>query len=55
MTIARDSNRTAHLEKRGCQVLRVWNSDVLENVGGVVALIQHALLKRRSDAGNPPP
>ncbi len=34
-----DSNRQAFLESQGLTVLRFWNSDVLDNVHGVLELI----------------
>jgi very-short-patch-repair endonuclease len=34
-----DSERTAFLTSRGYRVLRFWNSDVLENLDGVVEII----------------
>ena len=34
--VARDARRTAFLEQRGWRVLRIWNSDVYENLPGVL-------------------
>ncbi len=44
--LAYDRERTAHLERFGIQVLRFTNSEVAENIEGVVAAIQDALQKR---------
>ena len=38
-----DARRTAHLERQGYRVLRFWNNDVVENVDGVVAVIESVL------------
>ncbi|KRC81499.1 endonuclease domain-containing protein [Sphingomonas sp. Root241] len=38
-----DRERTRFLQDRGYRVLRFWNNDVLENLGGVVAVIISAL------------
>lgn len=38
-----DSERTAWLESRGFRVLRFWNSEVEENMDGVLARILEAL------------
>lgn len=43
-----DERRTRFLESRGYRVLRFWNNDVLENVGGVLSVIQAALEDRPS-------
>jgi Protein of unknown function (DUF559) len=37
-----DAERTAFLNSRGYTVLRFWNSDVLENRGGVIEIIASA-------------
>jgi very-short-patch-repair endonuclease len=39
----RDKKRDAWLKGRGFEVLRFWNSDVLKNTEGVLALILEAL------------
>lgn len=43
-----DERRTRFLESRGYRVLRFWNNDVLENVGGVLSVIQASLEDRPS-------
>ena len=41
-----DIARTTLLKTEGYRVLRVWNSDVFENIDGVVSTIELELLKR---------
>ena len=41
---ADDARRTRFLQMRGYQVLRFWNSDVLENIIGVIAAIEAKLV-----------
>jgi very-short-patch-repair endonuclease len=43
-----DERRTKFLASRGYRVLRFWNNDVLENVEGVLTVIQEALTNRPS-------
>ena len=43
-----DTNRTTFLEQRGYRVIRFWNHDVLENIEGVMTLIEEALKVRPS-------
>jgi very-short-patch-repair endonuclease len=38
-----DAQRTKRLEAEGYQILRFWNSDVLQNIEGVKAEIWRAL------------
>jgi very-short-patch-repair endonuclease len=38
-----DAERTAFLESKGYQVLRFWNSDVINNLNGIVIIILQAL------------
>ena len=38
-----DQERTAFLQSKGYRVLRFWNNEVLEDLNGVVAVIQMAL------------
>ena len=38
-----DQERTKYLESQGYKVIRFWNSDVLNNVDGVILAILHAL------------
>ncbi len=39
--IARDEDRSGRLEAEGFRVLRFWNSDVFENIEGVVDIVRH--------------
>ena len=48
MRTAQDAARTEFLVSRGYRVLRFWNNDVLENVEGVLAVIEGALRDRPS-------
>jgi very-short-patch-repair endonuclease len=41
--LAHDERRTAFLEAEGYQVLRFWNSDVDQNLDGVLASIAEAI------------
>ncbi len=43
-----DQGRTAYLQRHGYRVLRFWNNDVLENVEGVLSMIEEALRNRPS-------
>lgn len=43
LNLRQDDNRTAFLEQHGYRVMRFWNNDVLENVEGVVSVIEEAL------------
>jgi very-short-patch-repair endonuclease len=45
-----DERRTRLLASRGYRVLRFWNNDVLENVEGVLEVIQEELKNRPSPA-----
>ncbi|MCF2525562.1 DUF559 domain-containing protein [Bradyrhizobium sp. G127] len=38
-----DTNRTQQIENRGYRVLRFWNHEVLDNIDGVLAVIQNAV------------
>ncbi len=40
---ASDATRTRYLEENGYRVLRFWNSEVLENISGVLATIDAAV------------
>jgi very-short-patch-repair endonuclease len=42
----KDEQRTQWLTSQGYSVLRFWNSDVFENIDGVLLTIQSALNKR---------
>jgi len=37
------------LERRGLKVLRFWNTEVLQNIDGVLESIRNELLNRLSD------
>lgn len=41
--VQHDTERTRWLQGRGYQVLRFWNTDVMENLEGVLQAICHAL------------
>jgi very-short-patch-repair endonuclease len=43
-----DANRSKFLESRGYRVIRFWNNEVLENIDGVVTVIEQALADRPS-------
>ena len=38
-----DSERTEYLELQGYKIIRFWNSDVLNDIEGVILAIMHAL------------
>ena len=38
-----DEERTKYLEEQGYKVIRFWNSDVMNDINGVVLAISHAL------------
>ena len=38
-----DEERTKYLESLGYKVIRFWNSDVLNNIEGVILAILHAM------------
>ena len=44
-----------HAERRGYEVIRFWNREVLENIEGVVATIRTALRERDPPPSRPPP
>ena len=46
--VAYDERRKAFLESLGYRVLRFWNSDVLENMEGVLERVREELLTTRS-------
>lgn len=48
LMIEEDRERTAWLEKKGYQVLRFWNNDVLTNIEGVFETIRQALVRDES-------
>ena len=47
--VAHDKKRTAFLESLGYRVLRFWNSEVIENIEGVLERLREALLLTRVD------
>ena len=47
--IGRDLKRTRELEARGLRVLRFWNTDVLQNLDGVLKKIVDALERPHPD------
>jgi very-short-patch-repair endonuclease len=51
--IASDAERTAYLESRGYRVLRFWNSEVLNEIEGVISAI-FAALESSADSAPPP-
>lgn len=40
---AQDDKRTAYLEQQGYRVLRVWNNEIVDNIEGVLEVIQNML------------
>jgi very-short-patch-repair endonuclease len=44
-TKVKDEERTSNLKANGWKVIRFWNNDVLQNIEGVLAEIDCALLK----------
>lgn len=48
---AKDSKRSAFLEKRGIRILRFWNNDVLQNTEGVLQAIYDTLTPSPSPRG----
>ena len=47
----KDKERTVYLESKGYRVLRFWNNEVLENIEGVIQVVQMNL---QSLPPNPP-
>jgi very-short-patch-repair endonuclease len=52
---AEDLNRTKILEAMGYLVLRFWNSDVMQNIDGVLEEILNTLKQHRSEPPHPDP
>lgn len=52
--IARDARRERYLRDQGFDILRVWNSDVYDNVAGVLDAIVQALEAREHAGTNTP-
>ncbi len=46
-----DDKRTTFLESKGYRVIRFWNNEVLENIDGVIQMIERTL----SDSPSPAP
>jgi len=42
-----DEKRTQQLKKEGFQVLRFWNNEVLNNIEGVLFVVQEALVNQK--------
>jgi very-short-patch-repair endonuclease len=42
-----DTERTKYLESQGYKVIRFWNNDVMNNIGGVILAIMYALEKQQ--------
>jgi very-short-patch-repair endonuclease len=45
--IEEDNKRTKWLESKGFEVIRFWNSDIFENIDGVLEKIQESIIKRK--------
>jgi very-short-patch-repair endonuclease len=55
--LARDKKRDAHLISSGFNVIRFWNSDIDQNLEGVLETIEHLLRKpppRPATPADPP-
>jgi very-short-patch-repair endonuclease len=50
----RDQGRTSFLTAKGYRVLRFWNHEVANNLGGVIIAIQQALSEVERDEEPPP-
>ncbi|MEG8223845.1 endonuclease domain-containing protein [Sphingomonas sp. HH69] len=50
-----DRARTEFLERRGLRVMRLWNSDVVDNFDGVIEAIRMALLQKKKTLTQPSP
>jgi very-short-patch-repair endonuclease len=50
-----DRERTAYLNSLGWEVLRFWNSDILQNMDGVLETILRACEERRKGKPSPYP
>ena len=44
-----DQMRTADLARKGYQVLRFWNRQVLDDLNGVVRIIKEKIVEKRSE------
>ena len=53
--VLRDRTRTAHLEAAGYRVLRFWNTDVRDDVSGVLETIVAALAAKPPTPNTSPP
>jgi very-short-patch-repair endonuclease len=50
----RDEERTARIERCGYRVMRFWNFEVLQNLGGVLEAIAGAVEGKRTRASPSP-
>jgi very-short-patch-repair endonuclease len=53
LQVARDAKRTKFLESKGYRVLRFWNNDVLQNINGVLEVIQNTILSTPTPIPSP--
>ena len=51
----KDAERDAWFAQRGYRTLRVWNSQVFENLDGVLQVILQALEHKQPPLPSPPP
>jgi very-short-patch-repair endonuclease len=51
----RDEKRTRWLQTRGYRVMRFWNEELKQNLGGVVETIRLAVREQLTPLPNPPP
>jgi very-short-patch-repair endonuclease len=49
-----DKERTAFLSSKGYRVLRFWNNEAIENINGVIIIIEQALSEYVNDEMPPP-
>jgi very-short-patch-repair endonuclease len=50
-----DEARTRYLEAKGYRLLRFWNNDVLENISGVLSIVDEAVNADRPPTPDPSP
>jgi very-short-patch-repair endonuclease len=50
-----DASRTRNLEAMGYLVLRFWNNDVMQNIDGVLQILETTLEQHRSEPPHPNP
>jgi very-short-patch-repair endonuclease len=53
-SVVMDARRTRFLNRRGLEVIRFWNNEVIENLDGVAETILQALLRRVAELANDP-